>query len=281
MGRECGMGKEEVKAQNISVAIVAWNEEERLPGCLETLGFADEVVVVDAESSDHTVEIARSFGATVLVERWRGYSGQKQYAVDHCRNPWVLILDADERVPPETAEAIEEAVSAAAPPVSAFAFRRKNFLHGRWVKRCGWWPDRVLRLVHRHKGRFDGRPVHEQWVTDGETPALGACIEHVSFRDYSQLIEKMERYSCLASGELFERNIKAGAVTPVSHGCWMFFRSYVLELGVLEGFDGLVISLTNAGGSFLKYAKLREKWFELKRAKGGPGRSSTSRAKGS
>lgn len=254
------MGKEEGKAEGVSVAIVARNEQERLPGCLESVGFADEVLVVDSESLDRTVDIASSFGATVLIEKWRGYSGQKQYAVDHCRNPWVLILDADERVPPETAEVIKEAVSGANPSVSGFSFRRKNFLHGKWVRRCGWWPDRVLRLVDRRKGRFDGRSVHEQWITGGKTHDLDACIEHISFKDYSQLIDKMERYSCLASADLFERNIRANAITPVSHACWMFLKTYVLELGVLEGFDGLVISLTNAGGSFLKYAKLRERW---------------------
>ncbi|PKN28924.1 MAG: LPS biosynthesis protein [Deltaproteobacteria bacterium HGW-Deltaproteobacteria-21] len=251
------MGREE---GGLSVAIVSKNEEERLPGCLDSVGFADEVVVVDSESSDHTVDVARNFGARVLIEKWRGYSGQKQYAVDCCRNPWVLILDADERIPLETAEIIMKALAGADPSISAFSFRRKNLLHGRWVKRCGWWPDRVLRLVDRRRGRFDGRPVHEQWVTDGKIDRLNGCIEHISFRNYSELVDKMERYSCLASEELFLRNVKASGFTPVSHGLWMFFRTYVLELGLLEGFDGLVISLMNAGGSFLKYAKLREKW---------------------
>lgn len=244
----------------LSIAIVAKNEEERLPGCLDSVGFADEVVVVDSESSDHTVDVARDFGATVLVEKWRGYSAQKQYAVDCCRNAWVLILDADERIPVETAQIITGALAGATPSVTAFSFPRKNLLHGRWVKHCGWWPDRVLRLVDKRKGRFDGRPVHEQWITSGKIASLEGFIEHISFRNYSELVDKMERYSSLASEDLYSRGVKAGSLTAASHGVWMFFRTYFLELGMLEGFDGLVIAVTNAGGSFLKYAKLREKW---------------------
>ncbi|RJR40752.1 MAG: glycosyltransferase family 2 protein [Desulfobacteraceae bacterium] len=244
----------------LSVAVVAKNEEERLPECLRSVSFADEVVVVDSESSDHTADVARDFGATVLVEKWRGYSAQKQYAVERCRNPWVLILDADERIPAETAEVITGALAGAAPSTTAFSFPRKNLLHGRWIKHCGWWPDRVLRLVDKRKGHFDGRPVHEQWITSGEVCSLEGCIEHISFRDYSELVDKMERYSSLASEDLYSRDVKAGSLTAASHGLWMFFRTYVLDLGMLEGFDGLVISVTNAGGSFLKYAKLRERW---------------------
>ena len=146
------------------------------------------------------------------------------------------------------------------PSITAFGFRRKNFLHDRWVKHCGWWPDRVVRLVERSRGRFDGRPVHEQWITEGKTNHLDACIEHVSFRNYSHLVEKMEHYSNLSSKELYERGIKASGLAPVSHGVWMFIRTYLLELGFLEGFDGFMISVMNAGGSFLKYAKLRERW---------------------
>jgi len=244
----------------LSVAIVAKNEEERLPGCLDSVRFADEVVVVDSGSSDRTVDLARDFGARVLIEKWRGYSAQKQYAVDCCLNPWVLILDADERIPAETAEIITGVLADPTPSATAFNFPRKNLLHGRWVKHCGWWPDRVLRLVDKGKGRFDGRPVHEQWVTSGKIGSLQGCIEHISFRNYSELVDKMERYSSLASEDLYSRGVEAGGLTAASHGLWTFFRTYFLELGILEGFDGLVISMTNAGGSFLKYAKLREKW---------------------
>ncbi|MBN1106496.1 MAG: glycosyltransferase family 2 protein [Deltaproteobacteria bacterium] len=246
----------------VSVAIITRDEEERLPGCLASLGFADEIVVVDSGSVDRTIEIAASYGARVLNEEWRGFSGQKQLAVDLCRHDWVLILDADERIPPKTATVIREALFLPDPEVAAFGFRRKNYLHGRWVKHCGWWPDRIVRLVDRRRGRFDGRPVHEQWLTEGDERDLKASIEHISFQSYSQLVEKMERYSSLGARELFEKGVKACVFTPLLHSLWMFLKTYGLERGFLDGFDGLVISTMNAGGSFLKYAKLREMWKE-------------------
>ncbi|MGD9321470.1 MAG: glycosyltransferase family 2 protein [Desulfobacteraceae bacterium] len=252
------MKEEAQKKTPLSVAIITKNEEERLPDCLKSVTFADEVLVVDSGSTDGTVTLAKSFGARVLIEGWRGYSGQKQYAVDQCLHDWVLILDADERIPQETARAIMRELAKNDFTISAYGFRRKNYLHGRWIKHCGWWPDRIVRLVNKKLGGFDGRPVHEKWVTQGGVKELDAVIEHISFRNYSELLAKMENYSTLASKELFEKDAEVNAVTPILHGLWMFFRTYLLELGVLDGFDGLVISTTNAGGSFLKYAKLRE-----------------------
>ena len=242
----------------LSVAIITKDEEERLPNCLKSVTFADEVLVVDSGSADGTVALAKSFGARVLVEAWRGYSGQKQFAVDQCLHDWVLILDADERVPQETTQVIMRELARNDTTISAYGFRRKNYLHGRWIKHCGWWPDRIVRLVNRRAGEFDGRPVHEKWITEGNVKELDTVIEHLSFRNYSELLAKMENYSNLASKELFEKEANVNALTPIFHGLWMFLRTYFLELGVLDGFDGLVISTTNAGGSFLKYAKARE-----------------------
>ena len=251
--------KEEAREKTpLSVAIITKNEEERLPDCLKSVTFADEVLVVDSGSTDGTVALAKSLGAKVLTEAWRGYSGQKQFAVDQCLHDWVLILDADERIPQETAQSIKEELATNHPTISAYGFRRKNYLHGRWIKHCGWWPDRIVRLVNRRAGGFDGRPVHERWVTQGSVKELDAVIEHTSFRNYSELLAKMENYSNLASKELFDKKANVNALTPIFHGLWMFLRTYLLELGVLDGFDGFLISTTNAGGSFLKYAKARE-----------------------
>lgn len=242
----------------LSVAVITKNEEERLPGCLKSVHFAQEIVVVDDSSADRTQEIAKSFGARVYIEPWRGFSGQKQYAVDQCANDWVLILDADERIPEKTAAAIRFAMSEANPNIAAYSFKRKNFLHGRWIRHCGWWPDPVVRLVDRTKGAFDGRPVHERWLTEGSIRTLDVPIEHLSFRNYSELVAKMEHYSSLGASELCRRKTHAHTLTPIFHGFWMFLRTFVLELGALDGFDGFVISLMNAGGSFFKYAKFRE-----------------------
>lgn len=242
----------------ISVAIVTLNEEERIRACLESVSFADEIIVVDCGSIDKTCEIAESLGAKVIIEKWRGFSGQKQFAVDQCKNSWVLILDADERIPHRTTLTISDLVESDKGTIEAYGFRRKNIFHDKWIRHCGWWPDRIVRLVHKEKGSFNGRRVHEGWSAEGEVKELDDIIEHESFKDYSGLIAKMEAYSSLAAKEMFEHGASAGPFTPILHGFWMFFRSYIFKMGLLDGFDGFMISVMNAEGSFMKYAKLRE-----------------------
>ncbi|MBN2125071.1 MAG: glycosyltransferase family 2 protein [Deltaproteobacteria bacterium] len=251
----------------ISVAVITKNEEDRLPDCLKSAGFADEILVVDSGSTDSTLEVAESLGARTLLEPWRGFSAQKQFAVDRCLHDWVLILDADERIPPGTAQTIDEEISGGAPGIAAFSFRRKNYLHGRWIRHCGWWPDPVVRLVDRRKGKFDGRVVHERWVSEGRVKGLTVPIEHLSFRNYSELVDKMERYSNLAARDLFEKGASVNALTPIGHGLGMFIKTYFLECGFMDGFDGFTIATMNAGGSFLKYAKLRELIRTVRRGK--------------
>ncbi len=242
----------------LSVAVITRDEEDRLPECLKSVPFADEVVVVDSGSRDNTVAVAESFGCRVIHNNWPGYARQKQFAVDNCRNDWVLILDADERVPPETTVKIMEVLKEHGSGFAAFSLLRKNFFHNRWIRFCGWWPNRVIRLVNRSKGRFSDHLVHEQWLVSGEVKLLDLCIEHYSFRDYSDLVHKMQIYSTLAAREMQKNDKRSFWWSPIMHGGWMFFRTFFLELGIAAGFDGFVISLLNAGGSFMKYAKLRE-----------------------
>jgi glycosyltransferase involved in cell wall biosynthesis len=242
----------------LSVAIITKNEEVRIPDCIKSVAFADDIVVLDSGSIDKTVEIAKNAGARIFIEDWQGFAKQKQSAVNHCLSDWVLILDADERVPESTAGIIMTALKSCSKETTAFGFKRKNFLHGKWIKHCGWYPDRIVRLVDRRQGRFDDRFVHENWKTEGVVKMLETDIEHFSFRNYSEMIAKMEHYSTLAAKELLQSQRTANSFSPLWHGLWMFFRTYFLELGVLDGFDGFIISTLNAGGSFLKYAKLKE-----------------------
>ena len=243
----------------LSVAIIARDEADRIDACLKSLSFADDVVVVvDERSQDNTLDIAASYGYRAVSRPWQGYARQKQTAVDLAVHDWVLILDADERVPQATAQRIEALLSLPENDTAAYNFLRKNYFHGRWVRRCGWWPDRVVRLVHRKRGHFSHHLVHEHWMADGPVDHLDAVIEHRSFRNYADLIEKMQNYSTLAAVQMNADGRRVGWWTPPSHGLWTFFRTYLLELGALEGLDGLVIALLNAGGSFFKYAKARE-----------------------
>lgn len=244
--------------KKLSVAIIAYNEEDRLPDCLRSVFFADDIVVVDSGSTDRTVHIAKSMGTRVINAPWRGFSAQKQLAVNACRYDWVLILDADERIPPITSRTIMREIQVNNTDISAFSFRRKNYLGTKWIRHCGWWPDRIVRLVNRNKGIFDKRSVHEKWITEGKIKSLDAYIEHLSFRSYSDMILKMDRYSTLAAKDLMNNGARASALSPLTHGLWMFFKTYILEKGIFEGFEGILISLMNAIGSFFKYAKLRE-----------------------
>ena len=243
----------------LSIAIIAKDEADRIDACLQGLAFAGEVVVVvDAGSRDDTLEIVKSYGFRAISQPWLGYAKQKQSAVDLARHDWVLILDADEQIPKETAEYITSLLAKLPTDAAAYSLLRKNFFHGRWIRRCGWWPDRVVRLVNKTKGCFSQHLVHEQWLADGPVMNLDVVIAHHSFRNYAGLIEKMQNYSTLAAMQMNADGRRVGWWTPPLHGLWTFIRNYLLELGVMEGLDGLVIALLNAGGSFFKYAKVRE-----------------------
>ena len=247
------------RAVPLSVAIVARDEADRIDACLAGLDFADDVVVVvDERSRDDTLARVQIHGYRAVSQPWLGFARQKQSAVDMAKHDWVLILDADERIPQETAAQILGMLSAAPTDAVAYRLQRRNVFHGRWIRRCGWWPDRVLRLVDRTRGRFSDHLVHETWLADGPVEDLDAVLEHHSFRDYAGLIDKMQHYSSLAARQMHADGRKIGWWTPPLHGGWTFFHNYVLKLGLMEGFDGLVIALLNAGGSFFKYAKARE-----------------------
>lgn len=137
------------KAQ-LSVAIITKNEEKRLPDCLKSVSFANDIVVVDSGSTDRTVEITKEFGCRVFVEEWKGYGPQKNSAVKKCKYEWVLIVDADERIPEETGHEIMKILSSS-DSADAYSFPRKNFFHNKWIRHCGWWPDRVIRLFKKIK----------------------------------------------------------------------------------------------------------------------------------
>lgn len=241
----------------LSVAIITKDEEQSLPDCLRSVSFADDIVVVDSASADRTVEIARVAGCRVFNEPWKGYGPQKNMAVEKCRHDWVLILDADERVADGSREELERAIKSPGAGVSAYSVKRRNFLNGRWIKRLGWWPDELVRLVRKDKGSFKTL-VHERWTASGAVAPLNVFIEHHPFTGYEEMLKKLNEYSSLGAAELYRSGRRAGTLAPFSHAAAMFFKMYFLKLGFMEGFDGFIIAATNAGGSFFKYAKLRE-----------------------
>ena len=241
----------------LSVAIITKNEELRLPDCLKSVEFADEVVVVDSGSTDRTVEIARDFGCRVFVEEWKGDGRQKDSAVNKCSHDWVLVLDADERLSEEARRDVVRVI-AAQDSADAYSLPRKCYFHGKWIKHGGWWPDRVVRLFRKSKGCYLGI-THGNWSSTGTTRQLDSCIDHYSFVDYEDMLKRLNSYSSFRAQELFDEQAGASFTGAVLHGFSMFFKSYFLKLAILDGLDGLVIASTKAGGSFFKYAKMVER----------------------
>lgn len=239
----------------VSVAIITKNEEKRLPDCLKSVFFADDIVVVDSGSTDKTAQIAESFGCRVFVEEWKGFANQKNSAIQKCKNEWVIVLDADERVPLETKDLIANVLIT--PSNSAYSFKMKHFIAKRWLKYGGHWPDWHVRLINKNKGAFYGE-IHERWETNEGIGKINGCIEHYGFSNYSDMLRNVNDYSSIAANELFEKGRRVNMIAPVAHAVAMFFKIYILQKGILDGFDGVVMAIAKAGGSFFKYAKLYE-----------------------
>lgn len=241
----------------LSVAIITKDEEHRLPDCLTSVSFAAEIIVVDSGSTDATVEIAKRFGALVYSEPWQGFGRQKQSAIDHCTQPWILLLDADERVTPELSAAIQTIIVGHSPFLS-YSIPRKNIFCGQWLKHAGWWPDRVVRLFKKGSARMSDRLVHEALEVDGQIGVLSDPLLHFSNRDLSQTLEKINHYSSAGAEQLYKRGISASLFKALAHATWAFANNYVFRLGVLDGVPGLVQAITDAVNTLFKYLKLWE-----------------------
>ena len=231
----------------LSVAIITQNEADHLPDCLKSIAFAAQIVVVDSGSTDDTVRIARDAGCDVYLEPWRGGFGkQKQFAVDQCRRPWVLVLDADERIPPETAMEIIRIVGDPSSRAAGYSFPRKNFFQGRWIRHAGWWPDRVIRLFQKDRGCMTPATVHEAVRVTGPVIPLDCPIEHDTESSFSRLLLKIEKYSTLGAQEAFAEGRRASARSAVYRAFLTFLQDYFLRLGILDGHQGLTLAATDA-----------------------------------
>jgi glycosyltransferase involved in cell wall biosynthesis len=242
----------------LSVGIITKNEEKNLPDCLKSIAFAGQIVVVDSGSTDDTVKIATEFGCDVFIETWRGFGPQKQYAIDQCIYPWILLIDADERLPQDTAQAVKDVVLNSSVMASGFSFPRKNFFQGRWIRHAGWWPDKVVRLFRKDLGRMTQALVHEAVKVDGFVESLVYPIEHYTESRLSQIIIKINQYSTLGAERAFQEGKNASIWSAVFRAKLTFLQNYLLRLGFLDGPQGLTLAITDAVNKFFKYAKLAE-----------------------
>ena len=240
---------------SLSVVIITKNEAAHIADCLDSVAFADEIIVLDSGSTDATRELARALGARVEVNaEWPGFGLQKNRALDLATGDWVLSLDADERVPPELAEEIQRVL--ADPAADGYRVARLSNFCGRWMRHSGWWPDHVLRLFRRESGRFSDDVVHEHVELDGRVATLRGHLLHYPYASLELFIDKINRYSTDAALKAHARGHRTTVVGPFGHGFWTFVRHYVLRRGFLDGWQGLILAGMAATGSFYRYAKL-------------------------
>lgn len=242
----------------ITATVITLNEEHNIAAALESLSWADEIIVVDSQSTDRTVEIARGFTDRIFVRSWPGYSAQKNFAAEQASNDWIFSLDADERVSRELANEIARLKDSAEPEAAGFEMYRLTFYLGRWIKHSGWWPDYKLRLYDRTRARWRGDYVHETLEVDGKIERLTGGILHYTVRDAAEHHLRMDRYTTLAAEQAYSQGMRASLVSLLVSPAVVFLRSYLLKLGFLDGVPGLAIARFAAHYEFLKNLKLWE-----------------------
>ena len=241
----------------LSVILITRNEEANLANCLASLeGIAQQIVVVDTNSSDRTLEIAKTYGAVIAQPQdWPGFGPQKNRALDLATGEWVLSLDADERLTPALKSEIVTAIHHSA-HVNCFAIPRLSWYCGRFIRYSGWNPDYVDRLFKRGSARFSEDLVHERLITSGQVAKLENPMLHYSFMNYSQVLQKIDRYSTASAQQAFARGKRSSPIKAMLHGLWAFIRTYFLRAGFLDGYQGLTLAISNAEGSYYRYIKI-------------------------
>jgi glycosyltransferase involved in cell wall biosynthesis len=244
----------------LSVIIITKNESANIRACLESVAWADEIIVVDSASTDGTLEIAREFTPQVHVHAdWPGFGAQKNRALDYAGKDWVLSLDADERVTPELRAEIEAALLDAR--ADGYEIPRLSSFCGRFMRHSGWHPDYVLRLFRRGKARFSDALVHESVELQGSAARLRQPLLHYSYRDFEDVLSKLNSYSSAASAMLQRKGKKGSLLQAIGHGLWAFIRTYFLRAGFLDGREGFMLAVMNAENSYYRYIKL---WLKQK-----------------
>jgi len=242
----------------ISVTIITLNEEDRLAEALASVAWADEIIVVDAESTDRTVEIARQYTDRVIINPWPGYAAQKNFADRQASHEWILSLDADERVSPELRQSIERLKREGAQH-DGYRISRRAWYLGRWINHSGWYPDYQLRLYRRDCARWQGDYVHESVRVEGRVETLTGDLWHLTRRSLTEHHEVLGRYTTLAAEGDFAQGKTVGFLDLLWKPPLTFLRSYILKQGFRDGIPGLVIASFAAYYVFLKQAKLWEK----------------------
>ena len=239
----------------ISVIVITKDEEKNISDCLSSVQWADEIIVVDSESMDKTIELAKKFTDKIFIKKWEGYVLQKRYAMSLAKNDWVLSIDADERITPELQEEIQ---NLSPDHFAGFKIRRKNFLMNKEITSCGWEKDYQLKLFKKDKADLNDRLVHEKFIVDGKVGTLNNAMLHYTFSSFTDYLNKINYYTSLKAQELFKTRKKIGGWTIFSHTVSSFFAFFFLRKGFKDGVYGLIISLLHSVSTMMNYLKLWE-----------------------
>lgn len=250
-----------ISAVQISAVIITFNEEKNIAAAINSVGWADEVLVVDSESTDATREIAASLGARVVINKWPGFSAQKQYAADLAENDWIFSLDADERVSERLRSEIEDLKADSQPSADGYRIPRLSTYMNREIRHSGWYPDKQLRLFDRRRGRWKKVIVHESVTMDSDSKVaeLKGDILHFSIESAAHHNKMIgDRYAPLAAKQMFENGRRTSPLNIVFSGWFAFVRTYFLQAGFLDGFPGFCIAYFAAHHAFMKHLMLYE-----------------------
>lgn len=247
------------RGRKVSACVITRNESAHVTGCIRSLDFADEVVVVDSRSEDDTAELARAAGARVIDQEFLGHVKQKQLAVDAALHDWVFCIDADERVSPRLAESIRAALASGDDATSGYEVARHTFYLGRFIDHGGWWPEWRLRLFDRRRGSWSGHDPHDHVRVEGRVERLDGEMTHYNYRDLAHHLTKINSYSAIIAAGRDQRGERFSLLRLVTRPPLRFLRMYLLKGGFRDGLRGFLVAWMGAFYVFLKYAKLWER----------------------
>lgn len=242
----------------ISVYIIAYNEVEKVRATIESVRWADEIIVVDSWSTDGTADLAAQLGARVVQVKFNGFGELRNQAIAACSHEWIFSVDADERCTPEVAEEIRNLIEKD-DASDAYWVPRRNYFMGRWIKHSGWYPNyRQPQVFRKGAMHYDLKPVHEGFILQSDKPIghLQNAIWQFPFKNMSEVMHKANRYSSLGAEKIKHKNLSMAAA--LGHGLWSFTKHYIFKLGFLDGWAGFVIALGNFEGTFYRYVKAIE-----------------------
>lgn len=251
---------------SLSVALIVKNEENSLPQCLDILSWADELVIVDAGSTDNTIEVAKKYTDKVFSEPdWQGYGIQRQRAQSYATSDWVMMIDADEHITPELKDSIQQVIQQN-DHSKVYALPRLSWVFGRFIRYSGWYPDYVVRLYPRNKAKYGDEKVHEKlhYGDDMQVVKLKGDLLHYTYRDLEHYLVKSASYAAAWAEQRQAKGKRSSLSQGFLHGLACFLRMYLFRLGFLDGRQGLLLAILSAHSTFVKYADL---WVKQQRQK--------------